>query len=53
VNPKLAIDVLIHKVEAEADSYHDDLNERVRHIRQRMMEHLREERVLNIKALYE
>ena len=46
VNPKLAFDVLIHKVESQSDSYFDDQkNEYVRHIRQQIMEQLREEKV--------
>mmetsp|Transcript_5788 Transcript_5788/g.7695 ORF Transcript_5788/g.7695 Transcript_5788/m.7695 type:complete len:400 (-) Transcript_5788:86-1285(-) len=45
VNPKLSIDVLIHKVEIDSDNYHDDLNERVRHIRQVIIEQLREEQL--------
>jgi len=51
INPKLSIDVLIHKVEAEAETYHDDLNERVRHIRQVIIEQLREER-LNVHPTF-
>ncbi|GAB5368170.1 hypothetical protein AAMO2058_001295700 [Amorphochlora amoebiformis] len=45
VNPKLAIDVLIHKVEPEAEAYHDDVLERVRQIRQVIVEQLTEERL--------
>eukprot|EP00468_Gymnochlora_sp_CCMP2014_P011511 CAMPEP_0167750118 /NCGR_PEP_ID=MMETSP0110_2-20121227/5805_1 /TAXON_ID=629695 /ORGANISM="Gymnochlora sp., Strain CCMP2014" /LENGTH=333 /DNA_ID=CAMNT_0007635387 /DNA_START=107 /DNA_END=1108 /DNA_ORIENTATION=- len=52
VNPNLDIDILIHKVEAEAETYHhDDLNERVRQIRQVIIEQLREER-LNIHPTF-
>ena len=46
VNPKLAFEVLIHKVESQSDAFFDEpKNEYVRHIRQQILEQLREEKI--------